>query len=203
MTKIEIFMMMYSLLIGLAMAGLMSGIGELLRGREKPQWGVLVPLASAVLFTTLLGAFAEAYSYRNIGMSFSSMGLPAIAGVLYYLAAILTVPREQDGWNDLDAYFLARKHLIFGSQLAALTVLVFGVEVPRAVSLGRPIFSNGAYWFGNLAMIALLAVPIVTSRRAAIIAAMIGTLVMLCIIYVLDQPMADTFRALLAFFSGG
>lgn len=202
MTKVEIFMMLYSLLIGLAMAGLMSGLGELLRGREPPRWGILVPLASAVLFATLLGVFVDAYLFRDLDLSFRSMGLPAIAGVLYYLAAILMVPREHDGWSDLDAYFMARKPLIFGCQLAALAVLVFGVEVPRALAIGRPIFSDGAYWLGNGTMLVMLAVPIVTRNRLAIITSMIIALLELGIVYLVDQPMADTFRALSALFSG-
>lgn len=203
MTQIEIFMMMYSLLLGLAMAGLLSNVGELLRGRSPPRWGVLVPLGSVVLFITLLGAFADTYAWKNVEMSLRSMGMPALAGVLYYLAAILSVPREHDGWDDLETYFMARKHLIFGCQLAAYSVLVLGFEVPSRFAQGIPIFSNVFYLIGNGMMMVLLAVPIVARRRSTIIASMIGMLVMLGIIYLNDKPVSVTLRSLWTMATGG
>lgn len=206
MSQVEIFMIMYTLLLGLAMAGLLSGVGELLRGRSPPRWGVLVPLASVVLFVTLLGAFVDSYAYaraKSIDMSFRSIAMPALAGVFYYLAAILAVPREQDDWSDLDAYFMARKQVIFGCIAAASVTLIAGVEVPLSLAAGIPIFSNGFYWIGNALVIALQLAPVVARRRPVLIAAMIANLALLAIIYLPGQPISVTMRNIWLMAIGG
>ena len=61
MNQFEFFMGFYGLLLGLSVAELLLGFGNLVRAPNQPRWGVLTPLVGLLIFVQLIASFSDAW----------------------------------------------------------------------------------------------------------------------------------------------
>lgn len=131
MSKFEFFMAFYGLLLGLGVAELLTGFASFLRERQVPAIGLMTPLVGAVLLIEFATAFIDAWlKLQDIQIELGQLALPAMSAILYFLAAVVLVPRDWSAWPSLDDYFFKRRRWIIGFIFAAVVLQV-------ALSVGR------------------------------------------------------------------
>ena len=129
-------MILLSLIVGLGMAEILSGIARFLKssGAHKIPW--IHGAASTAVFLGLLQTFWESWGLRTIEIwSFPAMLLMLGSPISLYLMAYVLFP-ERDTVADLDDYYLKRARLIW--PLAGLTVIVGTLF--RPVAFGDPLW---------------------------------------------------------------
>ena len=195
MTKFEFFMGFYGLLLGLSVAELLTGFGNLLRQRERPKWGMLTPLAGLAVFVMIISAFLDAWaSMQDISINLRGLFTPIAIAMSYFFAALMVVPRDATEWADLDAYFLARRKLIFAPTLIPIVLTIFVLERPHWAEFGGPTMT---YVVVNALLFVLQALPIVTARPRVIKVALILFLAIMVEIYFTELSIADQVNWLL------
>ena len=144
MSQFEFFLAFYSLMLGLAVAQLLGGFGNLLRETPTPRLGIITPLLGAQLLLELLSNFVYAWhKFDSIPITLPGLVLPTLIGVAYYLAATIITPAVHGEWPTLDAYFDRRRRWIVGAMLLA-NVLVEAIALQhteRTIGAG----DNGDY----------------------------------------------------------
>ena len=112
----------------------------------------------------------------------------------YFFAALMVVPRDATEWADLDAYFLARRKLIFAPTLIPILLTIFVLERPHWAAVGGPTIT---YIVVNALLFGLQAVPIVTARPRVIKTALIVFLTIMVEIYFTELSISDQVNLLL------
>jgi hypothetical protein len=136
MNLFEFLMILLSLIVGLGMAEILSGIARFLKsgGAHKIPW--IHGAAATAVFLGLLQTFWESWGLRTIEIwSFPAMLLMLGSPISLYLMAYVLFP-ERDTVADLDDYYLKRARLIW--PLAGLTVIVGTLF--RPVAFGDPLW---------------------------------------------------------------
>ncbi len=138
MSQFEFFLAFYSLMLGLGVAQLLNGFGNLLRETPIPRLGLIMPLLGLQLLLELLSNFVYAWhKFDSIPITLPGLFLPTLIGVVYYLAATIITPANLSEWRTLDDYFDRRRRWIVGLMLAA-NILV------EAIALQHPERTIGA-----------------------------------------------------------
>lgn len=120
MNQFEFFWAFYGLLLGLAVAELLSGFAALLRESAPPRLGVVTPLLGLQILVEMLANYVDAWGMdRGAGVSLAAFAIPTFIGLLYYVAAVIIVPRHLADWASLDDYFDKRRKWIVGTLLLA------------------------------------------------------------------------------------
>ena len=115
MSDFDLLFSLFSLLVGLAMAEILSDLGRALDRRKRIRIGWLTPMLAALVLCDLSSFWLSAYEYRHV-LHASTL---AVFGVLlfasaYYLIATLVVPDDLDNNHDLDAHFYANNRIVVG-----------------------------------------------------------------------------------------
>lgn len=140
MTPFEYLAVLISIVLGLGLAELLSGVQRLAhaRGRIRFHW---LPLTwSGLVFVILVQWWWAAFGFRaRAEWNFFSFMLVLLVPVLLYLAAALVLPTEDGGDSyDLEAHYFGI-HRLFFAVLGAATVLeavrALRVPDPQAVAL--------------------------------------------------------------------
>lgn len=143
MSESEFFLAFYSLVLGLALAQLLNGFGNLLRETPAPRLGVITPLLGGLIMLELLSNFVYGWhKFDRIPVTLPGLILPTLIGVTYYVAATIVTPANLSEWKTLDSYFDRRQRWIIGSMLLA-NILV------EAIALQHPERTIGAGTQGN------------------------------------------------------
>ncbi|RYD98035.1 MAG: hypothetical protein EOP61_15960 [Sphingomonadales bacterium] len=196
MSQFEFFMTFYSLLLGLAVAELLLGFGNLLRARQQPRWGVLTPLLGVLILIQIIATFLDAwFKLQDIVVDMRGIAAPTLIGISYFTAALMAVPRDIEDWPSFDEYFHARKGMTLGPLIVAnlLTILVH--ELPLVVT-DRPV-EIAAYAIVNGLLLLLLVAPLFTRRRGIAIAAMLAQILIMLLIYATQLRIAGMVAHLL------
>lgn len=120
LSQFEFFWAFYGLLLGLAVAELLSGFAALLRESAPPRLGVVTPLLGLQILVEMLANYVDAWGMaRGAGVSLAELAIPTFIGLLYYVAAVIIVPRQLSDWASLDDYFDQRRKWIVGTLLLA------------------------------------------------------------------------------------
>jgi len=147
-------MILLSLIVGLGLAEILSGIARLLKANGVRGITLMHGAITATVFIALLQTFWEAWSLRSQEVwSFPAMLLMLGSPVFLFLSAHVLFPERQSTGN-LDEHYLARAPLIWG--LAGMTVVVG--------TIFRPIAFDMPLWVvDNVSAIPTLAVCILLS----------------------------------------
>lgn len=171
MTPFEFFMAFYGLLLGLAVAELFSGFGNLLRAKSQPRWGILTPLLGLSVFISIVACFADAWRLmQNLTIDFRSITVPALISVSLFTSSIMTVPRDIDEWPSLDGYFMARRRFTIGALLVVNLLTIFLLELVHVVGTSVP--AQIAYWIINVVLVGLLATALLAENRRIVVASL-------------------------------
>ena len=166
MTQFEFFMSFYSLLLGLAVAELMAGFGNLIRAQRQPQWGVLTPLLGFDIFLSLIDSFADAWEkLQHVSIALSGIAVRSLIGISYFVAAVLVTPKQAENWPSLDAYYYARGRLSVAALIVVelLTIVFLELATGRVAAFSRA--AQIAYAVINVTLLALLLIAALSRTR--------------------------------------
>lgn len=152
-------MILLSLIVGLGLAEILSGIGNSLRRNGTLGFRWTHGALTLTVFFGLLQTFWESWGLRAVETwSFPAMLLMLGSPILLYLIAHMLFPDREDVEN-LDDYYFARASLLW--PLAGLTVIVGTLF--RPVVFGQPLWA-----IDNASAVPILAVCVllsITKRR--------------------------------------
>lgn len=185
MSQFEFFMAFYGLLLGLGMAELMSGFGNLLRAKAQPRWGILTPLLGLCIFINVIAAFADAWrGMRDVTIDFRGITVPSFIGVALFTSALMAVPRDIEEWPALDDYFMARRRFTVGGLLVPMLLSIFPMEFFRVIA--SPVPAQIAYWIANGTLVALTSAALFARSRTIIAIALAALSAFMVLLYVID-----------------
>ena len=120
MDRFAFFFGFYGLILGLAVAELLNGLGALARAGELRRLGAQTGLLALFVLLVVCATWIDAWdSLRTVPLSFAGLWAPILIAILYYLAATVTFPKNPADWTQLDAYFAKRKRFVAVLLLAA------------------------------------------------------------------------------------
>ena len=178
MSGFEMVFALFGLLLGLAIAELLTGFAHSwkarlraeTRGAEPVRVGWLVPLLGLLVIMDQTAFWLYAYSLRD-AIPLTFLSLLAVLAVVggYYLLATFVFPDEPDAWPDYDDYYLRTNRIVVGGMIAINVALIAFAAALEASGLrieeteGRGAVSDAALLLAAPALIALF---FVKSKRA-------------------------------------
>lgn len=128
MNDFDFVFALYSLLLGLSMVELLSGLGRALErrfaaedGRTPFTIGWLTPLLAVFVMLDLLSFWSAAWTVRaDIAVSGTTLMAVAAFASLYFLAARLVFPSHPEGFADLDVHYFRVRRVVLGLLLVLL-----------------------------------------------------------------------------------
>src|SRR3954451_11369121 len=188
MSVFEYIFSLYSLLLGLAFAHLLSGLAKVVEARDKVRLGWPTALLALQMMLTLAIFWEIAWRARdavpdNSAALFASL---IICGLLYFGAALI-IPSDAAQREDLDAHFFKEKSTVLGCIFLA-NLVAYGW---RYALMGWPSFAyfSWADWAElGLFMCACGARIFAKGRRPMI--AILTVMILLC----LSDPVATLLR---------
>jgi hypothetical protein len=140
MNLFEFLMILLSLIVGLGVAEILTGIAGVLKSDGLRGFSLAHSAATLTVFTGLLQTFWESWGLASIETwSFPAMLLMLGSPIFLFLIAHVMFP-ERDSKVSLDDYYFERARLIWA--LAALTVIVGTLFRPLAFGMPLWIFDN-------------------------------------------------------------
>jgi hypothetical protein len=138
MSPFEYIFSLYSLLLGLALAHLLSGLAKVVEARDKVQLGWPTALLALQMMLSIAIFWEIAWRARdavpdNSAALFASL---IICGLLYF-GAVLIIPSDAAGRKDLDEHFFKEKGTVLGCIFFA-NVVAYGW---RYALMGRASFA--------------------------------------------------------------
>lgn len=113
MDRFAFFFGFYGLILGLAVAELLNGLGALARAGELRRLGAQTGLLALFVLLVVCATWIDAWdSLRTVPLSFAGLWAPILIAIFYYLAATVTFPKNPADWKELDAYFAKRKRFV-------------------------------------------------------------------------------------------
>jgi len=110
MTDFEFVFTLFGLLLGLALANVLEGLGSALQERRKLKVGLLTPLLGLLITIDITSFWTVAWSLRD---RFTPTFLSLLCGLAvtgtYYFIARMVFPRNAAEWPDFDVYFWGHK----------------------------------------------------------------------------------------------
>ena len=120
MDQFSFFFAFYGLILGLAVAELLSGFAGMVRAHALKRLDAQTGLAALLTFVLIVATWVDTFSMdRAITLSFSDLWPPILLATFYYLAAAVIFPRDPRQFPHLRAYFAARRKFIVGMLFAA------------------------------------------------------------------------------------
>lgn len=158
MNLFEFLMILLSLIVGLGLAEILSGLGNFLKRNGMRGFHWTHGAVTLTVFLALLQIFWESWGLRTVETwSFPAMLLMLGSPILLYLLAHILFPDREESVS-LDDYYFARARLIWS--LAGLTAMVGTLF--RPIALGQPLWA-----IDNASAIPILVVCILLSITKA------------------------------------
>jgi hypothetical protein len=118
--RFSFFFAFYGLILGLAVAELLGGFAGLVRAKALKALEPQIALAALLTFIVICATWIDAWrSLQGVTLDFAGLWAPILVATFYYLAAAAAFPRESEGFDSLDSYFVQRKKFIVGMLLLA------------------------------------------------------------------------------------
>jgi hypothetical protein len=174
LSDFEFVFSLFGLLLGLALAEVLGGLGNAIQARRKVRIGWLTPLLGLLVAIDLTSFWMTAWRVREI---IPPTHLSLYAGLavigLYYLIARLVFPSDLDAWPDLDAYYAEHKTWVLGGIIACNLLASAGIA-----ALGFNPFGEWRAWAVTVSFV-LPAVAAIVLRGRRVNAALLVYLVLL------------------------
>jgi len=189
MSPFDFLFALFSLLLGLAMAEILQGFGQVMKfhararaGLERRvRVGVLVPLLALYVLLSQLFFWTQTYRIQE-RLPFNYLTLLVVTAIVggYYLLSVLVWPDELDDWPDFDAYYDQHNRLILSGNLT-LTIagaVITGIysDPSTAPVVSTIVLAIEALGFGGAL---LLNFVVIFVRRRRLNAALLALLILL------------------------
>ena len=121
---------LFGLLMGLALAEVISGLGTVIEARHRMRVGWLTPLLALLIAFDLTSFWMVAWQVRaGIPVNFLSLMVGLLIFGIYYLIAQLAFPDDLERWPDLDAYYWQHKRVLLGGIYTCNLVALAGQQI--------------------------------------------------------------------------
>jgi hypothetical protein len=197
MQPFDIFFTFYGLLLGLAAAEVLSGVGAFTRERPLRSMELQSALLAFLIFLVICATWIDAYAFREaFDLSFASMACPVAAATAYYLSAVVVLPRDKADYDAMDGYFLRKKRFIITMLVIAELALLI-IALPRIAEDFQ--IRPAIFWLLRVPMTFLVfggwALLFIVQRRRAVIAALLIQIAVFTIPYWSQSWISRTIRA--------
>jgi hypothetical protein len=119
----EFFFGFFSLIMGLAVATVASGLADVLRARKVVPIGWLTPLLALLILLDISTFWVTGWTgLQNIEITYSTIYTGLVIALVYFLAAAMVFPRDASEWPSLDDYYDSHKRLVIGGILFSNTL---------------------------------------------------------------------------------
>lgn len=184
MSVFEYVFSLYSLLLGLALAHLLSGLAKVVEARDKVRLGWPTALLALQMMLTLAIFWEIAWRARSaVPDNSAALFASLIICSLLFFGAVLVIPSDPARHRDLDAHFWKEKSTVLSCILLA-NIVAYGW---RYALMGWASFAyfSWADWIELSAFIGVCAAGILVKGRKPMIA-ILTAMILLC----LSDPVA-------------
>ena len=175
MSEFEFVFVLYSLVLGLSLVELLTGLGrtlefKLARAADDKVFviGWLTPLLAVFVILDLLSFWMFAWAVRD----FIPATTPMVLGVVvfasaYFLASRLVFPSNPETFVDLDTHYLRVHRIVFAMLMVMVAVQwVFIAAIP---ALAAQVFTPVPLAMTGVLLALMLAAAIIRNRRASLV----------------------------------
>ena len=190
MSAFELFFSLFGLILGLAVAVVITGLSDVFRERVPVRIGWLTPMLALFLLFDLTTMWVNAYnSLSKIEVAYAPFfGAMVVAG-LYFFAANMVFPKTLNDWPSLDDYYLHRARFVLGGvALANLGVAIMGLVASRDLRVFTNAFARTevtVLWW-----VTLLVMLLVMHRRVQLVGLAIMLLIAAYALVMFWRPLA-------------
>jgi hypothetical protein len=125
---------LFGLLLGLALAEVLGGFGNVLQERRKLRIGWQTPLLGVLVALDITSFWTFAWTTKNaIPPRYIALFVGLLFTGTYYLIARLVFPRDFKEWPDLDIYYAEHKRWVLGGVLL-LNLVAMGISALLGVN---------------------------------------------------------------------
>lgn len=115
MSNFEFVFSLFGLLLGLALAEVLSGLSNALQERHKLKIGWQTPLLGLLVALDIASFWAVAWSMRDaLQPNFFYLLSGLLVTGTYYFVARIVFPKNTTEWPDFDVYFIGHKRWVLG-----------------------------------------------------------------------------------------
>lgn len=190
MNDFEFIFALFSLLLGLSMVELLSGLGRALETRfvaqsedQRFDIGWLTPLLAVFVMLDLLSFWIAAWSVRDhLTVSPTTLLAVSIFAGFYYLAARLVFPSQPENFTDLNTHYFRVRRIVMGLLLALLVAqLGFYTTIPHMAA----VLTHPLVWSTTALLVVLMGAAMWTKNVRASAAVLALLVARYLIIYIL------------------
>ena len=185
MDQFSVFFTFYGLILGLAVAEILSSVGAYVRARPLRSIEMGSALLAFLVFLVICATWIDAWTTRNdVSLSLASMGPWIGIATAYYLAATVVLPKEQAEYDDMAGYLMRRKSFVVWMMIAGELL----IKIPYLPAFSREIESAPAvFWLWsvpfNVALVGGWLLLLLARSRRLVIAAALAQIVVFTIPY--------------------
>jgi hypothetical protein len=179
LSAFEFFFSFYGLILGLSVAELLGGFARTVNRNPRPRFGLLTPLLAVFAAVDVTTFWYQAWIiFRPAPFNLALLMLGLLIAGLFYIAATLVFPRDEDRIEDLDTHFWRNKRTILLLLLSANVIvasLIIGVSAAQGEL--HLVAKTWYFWFGLSLFTGLTVVAALARRPWIVKAALIALLV--------------------------
>ncbi len=141
MDQFEFFFTFYGLVLGLAAAEILSGLGGIVRERKILHIGPQTALTAIVLMVMICITWIDAWTtLRDVDIRAGALAASLGIAGCYYLCAVIIFPKDVAEWTSFDSYFAQRKTYVALLMLVAeMLVTTIFWDTGAAILAERPL----------------------------------------------------------------
>lgn len=158
MNPFELFFSLFGLILGLAIATVIGGLGDVLRERTRIRVGLLTPMLAVFVLIDLSSVWVNSWSgLADIRVAYGPFVAASVVAGIYYFAASMVFPKVPTDWDSLDDYYMTHYRWVIGGVIAANLGLAIVEAAANGtwgsfalVFIGSPV---AAVWWTTLAVL--------------------------------------------------
>jgi hypothetical protein len=183
--KFSFFFAFYGLILGLAVAELLSGFATFARERRVRDLDLQTALLALLVFLDVCATWIDAYdTLRGVTLNFAGLAAPIMVATGFFLAAAMVFPRNRDDIEAVDEYYSRRHGFVAAMLLMAEVFLSFTfLNEYRASLVNEP----AKFWLWHVpykvALISLLAMLAISRGRRTNIVILVSLLFLFSVPY--------------------
>ncbi|HYJ52486.1 MAG TPA: hypothetical protein VEW04_04880 [Allosphingosinicella sp.] len=166
MSIFEFVFSLFGLVLGLSLAEVLAGFARTVQARKRVRMGWLTPLLGLLLIIDLVSFWTGAWRERDaIGVTLEPLLFATLIAGIYYVAASLVFPPDQEAWPDLDRYFMEHKPIVMGAVIGCNLLMMVAAAIVHG---GANMTAGRAVGYGLLAA-ASLGLIVTRSKRLSLV----------------------------------
>lgn len=181
MDSFSYVIVLYSVILGLALAELLGGFALMVRGHKLKMLEAQTALMAVLVLLCILTEWVDAWNtLQSVTVDLAGLAAPTLLSISYYLAAAVVFPHREADHERLADYYQDRRQFIAGMLIAA-AVFDNLIYVHRYIDNlhHRPaIFWLWALPYNSAIMGSLVALFFATAKRANVLLLTISILLL-------------------------